>query len=162
MHQRPRFKYFVVLILTLAIAGQAHLRTASATPAPPVLLVNHALQQCIEQVYLSDECFYCRVVNGWEISSTGQCPVGYQTVNHQYPFAEKNRPLDCVEGPREEWMACAWGQYPTVTPYFTVTPTAPDVREPSDPPIFMFLLCTGALVSILILSVVILRKKKPF
>jgi hypothetical protein len=161
-HKRSRLKYLVVLILTLVITVQAHILTAYATPPAPVLLVNHSLKQCIEKVYLSDECSYCQVINGWEISPTGQCPVGYQIVQYQYQVADKNRPVDCVEGPRNEWLACSWGKYPTVTPFLSVTPTPSNVNEPSDHFLLILILCISALVSIFIISFVILRKKKPF
>lgn len=161
-HKKTRLKCLVVLILTLVIAGQEKILTAYATPAPPVMLVNHTLKQCIEKVYLSDECSYCRVINGWEILPTEQCPVGYQIVQYQYQFTDKNRPVDCVEGPRNEWLSCAWGKYPTVTPFLSVTPTPSNVNEPSDHRLLIAILCTSALISIFIIGIVILYKKKPF
>jgi hypothetical protein len=118
-HKGPCIKQLVVLILTLVLAGQINEHTAYATPVAPVLLVNHTLKQCIDYVILADECHFCTPAEGWEILRTGQCPSGYTIILRQTLM---DIPLDCVEYPKNEWAACSWGIYPTMTPeYPTVT-----------------------------------------
>lgn len=159
-HPRPRLRRALILCLILAAAGLAQTRTAYATPAPPVLLVNPTLQQCIENVYLSDECHTCRVLSPWKVSSTGQCPAGYRVVPYQELDASQDHPLDCVEGPRNEWMACTWGQYPTVTPLSPAVPAS--AAEPVRFAPLILGLCAGAAVGILVLGGILLRRKKLF
>lgn len=157
-HPKPRLRRALILCLILAAAGLAQTRTAYATPAPPVLLVNPTLQQCIENVYLSDECHTCRVVAPWEVSPTGQCPAGYRVVPYQELDAGQDHPLDCVEGPRNEWMACTWGQYPTVTPLSPAAP-APSAGSGCFLPLSL-ILCAGAAGGVLTLGGFLLRRKK--
>jgi len=153
-----RQKRLVVLLWVLVFAGYTHILIAYATPSAPVLLVNHTLVQCIEQVYLSDECSYCRVVNGWEISQDGVCPQGYQTIQVSYQVTDENRPLDCVEVARNDWLACSWGRYPSMTPYLTATPQPPLVEESSNPLVFEII----AMIVVLVLAagLVIWGRKK--
>lgn len=147
-------------VLALMIATSAHLLNAHATPSAPVLLLNHTLKQCIATVYLSDECSYCRVINGWEVSPDGTCPEGYQTIQYPYQQADEQRPLDCVEVPRNDWLACSWGQYPSMTPLTTVTPPPQPVEETPADSSLLLLVGAGALVSVILVGIVILRKKR--
>jgi len=180
-HIGPRVKQLVVLILTLAIARQ--IDPAYATPVAPVLLVNPTLKQCIT-VILADECRFCRPTEGWDISQTGQCPSGYEI----RPYG-KEPPLNCVEYPKNDWAACEWGRYPTITPEFStvtgtpdltataqqitgypLTPSAPPSTPPSTPAStravttysFDYLIisfCSIGFVLIVIISIMVRRKK---
>jgi hypothetical protein len=110
-----RLKYFFVLVLALALAGQVS--TAYATPSAPVLLVNKILKQCIEGVILSDECYVCKPEKGWEISQTSKCPSGYEIIPRN---SINDLPLNCAEYPKMEWPPCSSGRFPTMTPDNTV------------------------------------------
>ncbi|MEN6300023.1 MAG: hypothetical protein ABFD51_08985 [Anaerolineaceae bacterium] len=170
-------------MLALVLAGQTHILTASATPTAPVLLVNHTLKQCIDNVILSDECHVCQPVEDWEVSLTGQCPSGYKTISFQ-SIADKYQSVSCVEYPKNEWAACAWGSYPTMTPvssitpiqltacisssettYLTMTPVlfiTPEttaIDKSSDH--FLPVLCTGSIIGISAISIIpaVLKKK---
>ena len=163
-----RVKQLVVLILTLAIAGQVH--PTYATPAAPVLLVNSTLQQCIDQVILADECHTCRPVEGWEISQTGQCPAGYNITPRQ-TVPDQDLPVNCVEYPKNEWTYCSWGRYPTMTPEFatvqqptrylstpSITPPTPAMTRYSfDDP---FILCMGCMLGITMIGILFMRIRR--
>lgn len=73
-----------LLVWALALFGLFFLmqaKDALASPTAPVNLVNHALKQCLDDVILGDECFYCTPKEGWEISAES-CPVGYTTAGY--------------------------------------------------------------------------------
>lgn len=155
---KPHWKRFIIPVLALVMAGFAQSLVAHATPSAPVLLVNHTLRQCIEQVYLSDECSYCRVVNGWEISTSGTCPQGYLTIPYPFEADDSNRPLNCVEVARNDWMACSWGRYPSMTPFVTATPAPLPVDETE--PQFFLLVSTAAVVVVMVVGLIVLWKKR--
>ena len=170
-HKGPCIKQLVVLILALVLAGQIYVHTAYATPAAPVLLVNHTLKQCIDEVILADECYFCTPAEGWEILHTEQCPSGYTIIPRQ---ALKDLPLNCVEYPKNEWAACSWGIYPTVTvvPNLTVTaqqsvvylptPSASAIDTSSPEHLILSIPCLGCIIGITITFIILMmiRKKK--
>jgi hypothetical protein len=132
-HRISHIKWIVVLLLPLVLAGHVH--TADATPTAPVVLVNHALKQCVAKVFLADECRSCKPVVGWEILPTGQCPAEYKSITIP---AEKDIPVSCVEYPRNEWAHCSWGRYPSVTPVSIATTGVPRSTVSATPPIPKF------------------------
>lgn len=65
----------ILLLALLAIAVPV-----DATPAPPVLAVNHDTKQCAE-VIQGDDCHWCDPAEGWEIvgyNGPAECPAGYR------------------------------------------------------------------------------------
>jgi len=181
-HKGHCIKQLVVLILTLILAGQIYVYTAFATPVAPVILVNHTLKQCVDHVILADECYFCTPAEGWEILRTGQCPSGYSIIARQTLM---DVPLDCVEYPKNEWAACSWGIYPTMTPeYLTVTviphltvtaqqsevylptpsaaPTASVIDRSSSEHLMLSILCIGCIIGFTITGIVLImiRRKK--
>jgi hypothetical protein len=173
-HKRLCIKLLVVLILTLVLAGQIYVHTTYATPAAPVLLVNHTLKQCIDQVILADECYYCKPAEGWEILQAGQCPSGYTTIPRQ---TITDIPVNCVSYPTNDWAACSWRTYPTVTPESisltaqhsgeflptsSAAPGASAVDRFSSDPLPLSILCMLFVIGITITSIVLMmiRRKK--
>lgn len=77
---------FILLFLFVEAPG------ASATETAPVNLVNHVLKECVEDMTLGDECFYCTANDGWEISAE-TCPTGYMTANY-------DSALTCITHPQ--------------------------------------------------------------
>jgi hypothetical protein len=170
-HKGLRVKLLLVLIATLILAGQVHIIPAHATPSAPVSLVNHALKQCIDLVYLADECRVCTPVNGWEILKTGHCPEGYPTIFRQTLM---DKPVNCVEYPNNEWAACSWGTFPTTTPNDptataspakTNTPSAAPTNSVVDrasaeyPLSLLAIPCLGCIIGIT-LSIIVLRRTR--
>ncbi len=131
-HKGLRVKLLLVFIATLILVGQVPIDPAYATPSAPVSLVNHALKQCIDLVYLADECRVCTPVDGWEILKTGQCPAGYTTIFRQTLM---DKPVNCVEYPNNEWASCSWGTFPTMTPNDPTATAVPVMTStPRKPP----------------------------
>jgi hypothetical protein len=181
-HEGPYIKVLVVLTLTLVLAGLIYVHSAYATPVAPVLLANHTLKQCIDHVVIADECYFCTPAEGWEILQAGQCPSGYIIIVRQTLM---DLPLNCVEYPKNEWAACSWGKYPTITPeYLTVTvipsltitaqqsviylltpstaPTASANNKSSSEHLILSILCMGCIIALTIISIVLvlIRRKK--
>jgi hypothetical protein len=115
-------KKTVILILPLVFAGLFFGHSAYATPVAPVSLINHTLKQCIDQVILADECYICTPEEGWQILPAGQCPSEYKFLSLQ---SFLDQPLNCVEYPKNEWAACSWGKFPTMTPEFQTSTDEP-------------------------------------
>jgi hypothetical protein len=137
-HHTSHIQWIIVLILTLVLVG--HIHTADATPAAPVMLVNHALKQCIAKAFLADECRSCKPVAGWEILQTGQCPTEYKSITIT---TDKDMPVSCIEYPRNEWAHCSWGRYPSMTPVSTAITSVPRSTLSATPPTPKFVIVTA-------------------
>jgi len=75
----------IVLLFALLTASLSMASPVSATPTPPVLVVNHGTGQCAE-VIQGDDCHWCEPLEGWEVvgySSDAECPDGYEELGFQ-------------------------------------------------------------------------------
>lgn len=74
-----------VLMLAVLVAWLGAASPVSATPTPPVIVVNHSTRQCAE-VIQGDDCHWCEPHEGWEVlgySSQSTCPEGYENLGYQ-------------------------------------------------------------------------------
>ena len=167
-HQKskgPRAKWFLGLMLILVLAGQVP--RAYATPTIPVLLVNHALKQCIDNVIMADECWSCKPKEGWQTLPRGQCPSGYEVIPSSSTLGDRGAPISCAAYPNSQSFNCGSGdRYPTMTivpkfstvtvaPSSTVTAQQPTVISPTpfvapaipalpaDIFVYLFIFCLG-------------------
>lgn len=70
-----------------------------AAPAPPQTIVNDASMECSGHM-AGDECFRCRVPDGWRIFGEGlmECPVGYERVEAETDCEPLHNAFCCTDG----------------------------------------------------------------